>query len=87
MHKCLLDLKGLTLTAVKGKGSRVNSRDVPSQYILFNDLKTYIRIDDQDYYSYHDCDSSAKIFVVQEDAEFWAELNTWRDSTDAEVYY
>ena len=39
--------------------------------ILFDDGKTYIHLEEQDYYSYHDCSISARLINVVEDQKQW----------------
>lgn len=57
---------GLKVVAVKAtRGSREPS------YILFDDKKTYIYLDEQDYYTYHDCNSCARrIDICQIESEW-----------------
>jgi hypothetical protein len=42
------------------------------QYILFDDKKTLIELDDQDYYAYHDCSTSAKEIRLVIDKKRWS---------------
>jgi hypothetical protein len=39
--------------------------------ICFDDGKTFLEIKDQDYYDYHDCDSSAKVITIFQNEEIW----------------
>jgi hypothetical protein len=39
--------------------------------ILLNDGKTFIVLSEQDYYSYHDCSSSARHIDVHQDKKAW----------------
>lgn len=43
-------------------------------YILFDDGQTIIEIEDQDYYTYHDCDSGAKRFSIRQDKALWQQI-------------
>jgi len=52
-------------------------------YILFDDKKTLLKFEEQDYYSYHDCSLSARHIDVVEDPELWNLIMTsesYRDS-------
>ena len=42
-----------------------------ADYILFDDGETYIQLEEQDYYSYHDCSLSARHINVMKDKGFW----------------
>lgn len=43
-------------------------------YILFEDGKTYLEFDEQDYYSYHDCSFSAREITFRQNAELWSQM-------------
>ncbi len=68
---------GLSILEIRGfdtKAPRKNSKSpecVEAMYILFNDGKTCIELDEQDYYSYHDCSSTARILTVRDSKELW----------------
>jgi len=54
-------------------------------YILFDDKKTIMKFDEQDYYSYHDCSLSARNISIIEDSEFWNRImkdKSYRDSNE-----
>jgi hypothetical protein len=52
---------GLKVTAIKGfETDRRKTKYISPKFILFDDEETYIELEDQDYYSYHDCSTSAK---------------------------
>lgn len=40
-------------------------------YVLFDDGKTWIELEEQDNYEYHDCSSMARILHVKEDKKIW----------------
>lgn len=44
------------------------------RYILFDDKKTILELDEQDYYSYHDCSTSARILRVKQDKKEWERI-------------
>ena len=68
---------GLKVVAIKGHNTdrRVKKCIEPS-YILFSDGKTYMELEEQDYYSYHDCSFSARNLCVFEDAGMWERIYT-----------
>ena len=45
------------------------------RYILFGDKKTILELEEQDGYSYHDCDYSARLLNIREDKKFWKMVN------------
>lgn len=66
---------GKKIIAVKGFNTKkkVPTR-VEAEYILFDDKKTYIFLEEQDYYSYHDCSLDARHVLVYEDAKMWVNI-------------
>ena len=74
----LSDLVGMKIVAVKGFRDKIDKRvknpQIVPEYILFNDCKTYIELHDQDYYTYHDCSTSAKLIYVIENEEQWSHM-------------
>lgn len=62
------DLIGLTIVAVKGY-KILNSKKVPSEFILFSDGETIMDLEEQDYYTYHDCSSYARVITVSKNKE------------------
>ena len=79
----MLDLKlivGLRVVALKGvqmKG-RVG---VKLGFILLSDKKTYIALDEQDGYTYHDCNPDARSLIVCVDKANWKTMKSWSDAT------
>lgn len=74
---------GLKIIAIKGykpwKNHGPNKKDkkpINPDYILFDDEKTYIEIDTQDPYVYHDYNDNAKILTIKQDKKKWKELFT-----------
>jgi hypothetical protein len=66
---------GLKVVAIKGVRTDMRrKKHFYQQYILFDDGKTYIELDDQDYYTYHDCDSGAKRISVWQDESVWRRI-------------
>lgn len=72
----MLDIVGLTILEIKGQRPKVNSKNIPIEYILFDDGETYIIVDEQDYYDYHDCSSSAREMSVRRDGVHWESLHS-----------
>jgi len=79
MHKSIQDILGLRVLAIRGRKPRKNAASVPPQYILFDDGKTYIYLEEQDYYSYHDCALSARHIQVNSDVDQWEYVYTSED--------
>jgi len=65
---------GLKVLAIKGIKIRKNQKDIDDDYIFFDDRKTYIYLEEQDYYDYHDCSYSAKELRIYHDAEEWERM-------------
>ena len=66
---------GLKVVAIKGyRYDMRKKRNFSPQYIVFDDEKTFIELEDQDYFTYHDADSSAKTISINQDARFWKVL-------------
>jgi len=62
---------GLKVVAIKGIRTDRKKRHFYPEYILFDDKKTYITLEDQDYNSFHDCSTVAKEIDVFQDKEYW----------------
>lgn len=63
---------GLKVVAIKGfRTDMRRKKGFDPEYILFDDEKTYIEIERQDYHTYHDCDSMARVFQVKRDPGNW----------------
>lgn len=76
----LAKIINLSVVAIKGKGKSAGKYIEPA-YILFSDGKTYIQLNEQDYFSYHDCSSAARLVNVFCDAGVWSIINTYSDAT------
>jgi hypothetical protein len=48
-----------------------NKKYSDAEIILLNDGKTYIILEEQDYYSYHDCSTSARHLRIYQNEEGW----------------
>jgi len=58
---------GLKASAIRGFKKRKNQKHVEAVLIFFDDGETFIRLDEQDYYAYHDCDSYARSLMIIKD--------------------
>ena len=76
----IVGLKVVTVRAFRGD-RRIKTRLKPA-YILFSDKKTYIDLQEQDPYSYHDCNFSAREILVIQDKKRWKQI-----SEDKNGYY
>ncbi len=61
----MLEIIGLKVIAIKGNKYNYNNHHRVNTYvepifILFDDGETYIELEEQDYYTYHDCSRSAR---------------------------
>jgi len=50
---------------------------------MFSDEKTFIKLEDQDYSTNHDCDPSAKIPVLYQNPVDWKRIMTYCEYTDS----
>lgn len=82
-------LVGKKIVAIKGHISQFDRRKKPAnqrvlaEYILFDDGETYIQLDEQDYYVYHDCSREAKELFIMEDKVQWQWIKeTLPDATE-----
>jgi hypothetical protein len=66
--------KILGKTVLCFRGFMKRDGKVSLSYILFDDHKTYLQLEEQDRYDYHDCNSSARVIEVREDASMWKAL-------------
>jgi hypothetical protein len=47
---------------------------IEPEYIMFDDEKTFIELEEQDYYSYHDCSSGAREVRTTQDTARWKRI-------------
>ena len=62
---------GLKVVALKGARYDAKQKRFETTYILFDDKKTYIMLDEQDAYAYHDCSYSARMIEVYQNKDTW----------------
>jgi hypothetical protein len=71
----IANIIGLKVVAIKSFRTDLRKkRNFSPRYILFNDGKTYIELEDQDPYTYHDFDFGAKNISVMQDARVWGAI-------------
>lgn len=70
----LLKITGLQVVAIKGDVSDRRLKHIVAQFILFSDKKTFIDLEEQDYYAFHDCSPSARYVLVLQNAKRWKEI-------------
>lgn len=75
-------LIGKTVVAVKGRPHDDKRRKgkIKPRYMQFDDGKTTMEFYEQDYYTFHDCDSSARTIHIREDDRFWNYVSTCPDA-------
>jgi len=79
-------LIGLEVVAIKGR--QLKSYKKPSaevNYVFFSDGETYMEFDEQDYYSYHDCASSARHINIYTSKEAYENLMKDPNIIDANI--
>lgn len=76
------------VVAIKGYNSKWNDKRIKHhhtklEYILFDDGKTFIELEEQDYYSYHDCSHTAREISIQKDKDKWNNIMNSKAYGDA----
>ena len=69
----LVELIGLKVFALKGEFGE-KTKYVFLRYILFSDKKTFLRFEEQDPYSYHDCSRTARNMELHQDVSQWENI-------------
>jgi hypothetical protein len=76
------NIVGLKVTAVRGIMSSDDKRGhIYPRFILFGDMETYIELEEQDYYDFHDCSSSARDIIIKKNKKMW-----WTIFKDTKLY-
>ena len=65
---------GKKIEKLRGFKTRKNQKDIGITFILFDDGKTFIDLELQDYCTFHDCDCDARIIRIKKDAKLWREI-------------
>jgi hypothetical protein len=79
---------GKKVVAIRGYNSRWNDKRVKHhriepEFILFDDGKTFIEFEEQDYYSFHDCSLLARLILVRKDKDKWNNIMNGKSYGDA----
>lgn len=69
----LADLIDKKVVGLRGYPKRYGWKKQEVAFILFED-NIYLELDEQDPYSYHDCDQNARVLSLRQDAKRWKEL-------------
>ena len=56
----LNDIIGRKIVAIRGPKTLKNAKTIQPAYIMFDDGETYIELEEQNYYAYHDCSCAAR---------------------------
>jgi hypothetical protein len=68
----LANVIGLKVVAIKSFRTDLRKqRNLKPRYIVFSDGKTYIELEEQDYYSFHDCSTCAREITIYQDEKHW----------------
>lgn len=76
----IIGLKVITIRGIRGydygyiRKLSKRKKNFKPDFILFDDKKTYIELEEQDYHSYHDCCESARSINVKQSKEFWKKI-------------
>ena len=74
-------LIGLKVSALKHfRRDKRKKRSLRVEYIMFDDGQTYIELQDQDCYTYHDYATSAKHISIMQDPDHWKRMMEDNDS-------
>jgi hypothetical protein len=68
---------GKKVLAIKGHkivGDRIQGKYFEPKFILFDDEITYIELEDQNYYDYRDCATSAKHIYIRVSGIMWEKI-------------
>ena len=77
------DIIGLKVKCIRGHLSRKNQKTIEPQFILFSDGETFIELEEQDYYAYHDCSAAARELQIKRSANQWNMLMNNEHFADA----
>lgn len=65
---------GKKIEKIRGYKTRKDQKDINPIFILFDDGKTLIDLEKQDYYTYHDCNYDARIIKIYKDPKVWHQI-------------
>lgn len=84
----ILDIIGLKVVAIKGyPNSNKRIKKVNADYLLFDDGKTFLEFEEQDYYTYHDCSSLARHINIYQDVSRWAQIALYPDANHCDFMW
>ncbi len=73
MKESLFFMKGKKIIAMKGiRTDMRRKKGFGIEYILFSDKETYLSLEEQYYYEFHDCDSTARVLRCFKDKKIWS---------------
>jgi hypothetical protein len=61
---------------------RFNKPLTQLSFILFDDEESYLELQEQDQYDYHDCAGSARLLYLHKDAKTWKQMYDKEDEFD-----
>ena len=64
------EIRGYRESNIYGVSSK-RKKGFSPEYILFTDKETFIHLDEQDAYDYHDCNSIARTVDIHRDKATW----------------
>lgn len=68
----LIGKKVISIRGIRTKiDNRIKNEYIEPRLILFDDGRTFIELEGQDYYSFHDCSASALLIFLREDRQQW----------------
>lgn len=81
-------LIGKRILSIKGyPNTDKRIKKVEPSFILFDDGETYIEFIEQDYYTYHDCNISARTINIRSNKVSWNSLNNLPDANHDEFLW
>ena len=77
----LQQIIGKKIVAIKGfRTDKRETKYIEPYFILFDDQETVLTLEEQDYYSYHDCSASARLIQITVNKERWANIMSDNDN-------
>ncbi len=77
MEKGILNLIGLKIISIK---SLREGKLCKPEYILFDDNKTYMKLEEQDYHFYKSCSEFARCMSIVENKAMWNIIKNFPDA-------
>lgn len=74
MLTSILNIIGLKVVDIRGFRTDRRIKHIEPQFILFSDRKTYLVLEEQDSYTYHDCDTSARTLEFIQNEKCWIDI-------------